>query len=152
MKSIDSTNAMMQTCTEDEAMETTLDGDTIAKSLMNEWNYQALKDQMKTDGGVSLPFFDKGKGGGFKKIKPVLKLHFKKEDGPLPDPWLLMVKAAVNFSFVIYEHTLFPRARLFWMSLFFNTRKLFGITNVVKDNGISLRRSLFLLRQAQITE
>lgn len=41
-----------------------------------------------------------------KKLRPVLKLHFN--DKVLPDPWLLMVKAAVNFSWTAYGFKFLP--------------------------------------------
>jgi hypothetical protein len=41
--------------------------------------------------------------------RPVLKIRFDGENGQIiPNPWLLMVKAAVNFSWVAYGFKLLP--------------------------------------------
>ena len=60
-------------------------------------------EELKTE--MKLPYFKRGTG----ELRPVLKVRF---DGSacsiIPDPWLLMVKAAVNFSWVAYGFKLLP--------------------------------------------
>ena len=53
---------------------------------------------------IPLPFFEKDK-----PHRPVLKLTF--EGDFIPDPWLLMAKAAVNFSWTAYGHKLLPACK-----------------------------------------
>jgi len=68
------------------------------------WDHAGVQAKFEEDGGVCRPKLKVGNVGR------VLKLKFAGgiENRPLPDPWLLMAKAAVNWFYIVSGKKLLP--------------------------------------------
>lgn len=68
------------------------------------WPYDKLVKLIKEERGVRLPHFQ--------NFGRALKLRMKEEEGrPIPDPWSLMTKAGVNYSYIEYGYKILPACK-----------------------------------------
>lgn len=83
-------------------------------SKKNKWELKKaeleLAKKIIYDDGLKLPkLIDFGDGPLPKVLKVAVRIGANEDSGRcVPDPWLLMVKAAVNFSYCAYGHKLLP--------------------------------------------
>lgn len=102
---------------DDEENESVSQGASVEgsnSSKKNKWELKKaeleLAKKLMYDDGLKLPkLIDFGDGPLPNVLKVAVRIGVNEDSGRcVPDPWLLMVKAAVNFSYCAYGHKLLP--------------------------------------------